>query len=54
LTGLVMTKEELIERIRQINRTAKPEFLSRFNEQQLREYLEHLMQVITQSVAGCA
>lgn len=48
-----MTKDELIERIRQINRTASPEFLSRFNEQQLREYLEHLSQISVQQVAVC-
>lgn len=48
-----MTKDELIERIRQINRTARPEFLSRFNEQQLREYLEHLRQIAVQQVAVC-
>jgi Mg/Co/Ni transporter MgtE len=48
-----MTKEELIERIRQINNTARVDFLNRFDEQQLREYLEHLMQITCHQVAAC-
>jgi hypothetical protein len=40
-----MDKKELIERICQINRTAKPEFLARFSEEELNAYLEHLMEV---------
>lgn len=38
-----MDKKQLIERICEINRTAKPEFLAKFSEQQLNAYLEHLM-----------
>jgi hypothetical protein len=38
-----MEKTELIESIREINRSAKPEFLARFSEEDLRAYLQHLM-----------
>lgn len=37
-----MDKKELIERICEINKSAKPEFLAKFSERQLAEYLEHL------------
>lgn len=37
-----MDKKELIERICEINRTAKPEFLAKFSERELAAYLEHL------------
>jgi hypothetical protein len=40
-----MDKKELIECIREINRSAKPEFLASFSEEQLRAYLDHLMEV---------
>ena len=40
-----MDKTELIECIREINKTAKPEFLARFCEKELRAYLEHLMEL---------
>lgn len=40
-----MTKMELIENVREINRTASIEFLSQFNEEQLQEYLDHLRQI---------
>jgi hypothetical protein len=38
-----MEKTELIESIREINKSAKPEFLARFSEEDLRAYLRHLM-----------
>jgi len=38
-----MTKPELIENICRINTTAKPEFLAAFSEEELNDYLEHLM-----------
>lgn len=38
-----MSKRELIEYICEINKTAKPEFLSGFGEEDLQTYLEHLM-----------
>lgn len=37
-----MDKKELISRICEINKSAKPEFLARFSEQELTAYLEHL------------
>ena len=40
-----MSKRELIDYIRQINKTAKPEFLARFKEKDLAAYLEHLMEL---------
>jgi hypothetical protein len=40
-----MDKTELIEEIREINKTAKPEFLAKFSEKELRAYLAHLMQL---------
>jgi hypothetical protein len=40
-----MDKKELIECIREINRSATPEFLASFSEEQLRAYLDHLMEV---------
>jgi hypothetical protein len=39
-----MDKKELIDRICEINKTAKPEFLAKFPERQLAAYLEHLRQ----------
>ncbi|MEN6425732.1 MAG: hypothetical protein ABFD90_11310 [Phycisphaerales bacterium] len=46
-----MDKIELIECIREINRTAKPEFLARFSEKELRAYLEHLMELNLEEAA---
>jgi hypothetical protein len=43
--ALRMDKKELIDRICEINRTAKPEFLAKFSEQDLNAYLEHLTQL---------
>ena len=40
-----MDKKELIDRICEINRTAKSEFLAKFSEQELNAYLEHLTQL---------
>lgn len=40
-----MSKTELIESIREINRSAKPEFLAEFSEEDLKSYLEHLQAV---------
>ena len=38
-----MSKRELIDCIREINKTAKPEFLAAFSAEDLKDYLEHLM-----------
>lgn len=40
-----MSKNELINCICEINKSANPEFLSNFTEEQLNEYLEHLMEL---------
>lgn len=37
-----MTKRQLIDEIREFNPTAQPGFLSQFQEDALRQYLEHL------------
>jgi hypothetical protein len=49
-----MDKKDLIDRICAINKTAKPEFLAKFSEEDLKAYLEHLMKLDLQelSVAG--
>ena len=40
-----MTKRELIERIRRMNPTARPEFLATFSEGELIAYLHQLQEV---------
>ena len=50
LKGLIMSKRELIDCIRQINRSAKPEFLANFAEKDLSCYLEHLMDLDLEKV----
>jgi hypothetical protein len=49
-----MSKKDLIDRICEINKTAKPEFLAKFSEEDLNAYLEHLAKLDLQesSVAG--
>jgi hypothetical protein len=37
-----MNKRQLIEGIRELNQTAQPEFLAQFDEDALRQYLQHL------------
>jgi len=39
-----MTKPELIEAVREFNQTASEEFLSQFDEDQLQEYIDHLLE----------
>lgn len=46
-----MDKTELIECIREINKTAKAEFLAKFSEQELNSYLEHLMELNPEELA---
>jgi hypothetical protein len=46
-----MSKRELIDCIREINSTASPEFLARFSEEQLQQYLEHLMELDLNTIA---
>lgn len=40
-----MTKRELIDCICEINKSARPEFLATFSEEDLKVYLEHLMEL---------
>ena len=46
-----MDKSELIESIREINKTARPEFLAEFSEEELNTYLEHLMELNLEAVS---
>lgn len=46
-----MSKRELIDCIREINQTASAEFLALFNEEQLQQYLEHLMELDLKELA---
>jgi len=48
-----MSKRELIDCICEINKSAKPEFLANFSEENLRVYLEHLMELDLEELAVC-
>lgn len=49
-----MSKRELIDCICEINRSAKPEFLANFTEDELNTYLEHLMELDVEAlVVSC-
>ena len=48
-----MGKRELIDCICEINRSAKPEFLAGFSEEDLSTYLEHLMELDLEELAVC-
>jgi hypothetical protein len=47
-----MDKSKLIERIREINRTAKAEFLAKFTPEELNAYLEHLMELESETLVA--
>jgi hypothetical protein len=49
-----MNKRELIDRICEINKSAKPEFLVTFSEEDLRNYLEHLMELNLEELVVCS
>jgi hypothetical protein len=49
-----MSKRELIDRICEINKTAKAEFLATFSEEELRNYLEHLKELNLEELIVCA
>ena len=49
-----MDKAEIIECIREINKTAKPEFLAKFSEKELTAYLEHLAKLDLEEVSASA
>jgi hypothetical protein len=38
----MLNKQQIIDRIREVNRSAAAEWLARFTDAQLRTYLEHL------------
>lgn len=46
-----MDKKELIDRICEINKGAKAEFLARFSERELIAYLEHLTELNLESLS---
>ncbi len=48
-----MSKRELIDYICEINRSAKPEFLAAFSEDDLSAYLDHLMELSLEDLALC-
>ncbi len=43
-----MTKREIIDRIMEINNSARPEFLATFSQESLQEYLDHLTEVLAE------
>jgi len=47
-----MTKRQLIDRIVEINRSASPEFLASFQDDELGKYLDHLQVVGTPRLTG--
>jgi len=49
-----MSKRELIDYICRINKTAKPEFLASFSEDDLNDYLEHLMELDLEELVVCS
>ena len=49
-----MSKRELIDCICEINKSAKPEFLAGFAEDELKNYLEHLMELDLEELLVCA
>ena len=51
---LRMSKRELIDYICEINRSAKAEFLSNFSEDELKIYLEHLMELDLEELTVCS
>jgi len=49
-----MSKRELIDCICEINKSASPEFLAAFSEEDLKAYLEHLMELDLEELALCS
>jgi len=48
-----MSKRELIDCICEINKSARPKFLAVFSEEELKDYLEHLMELNLAELAVC-
>ena len=46
-----MTKKELIDAICELNKTAKPEFLASFSEEDLESYRDHLLELDLEELA---
>jgi len=51
---VLMSKRELIDYICEINKSAKPEFLANFSEEELNAYLEHLMELDLEELSVCS
>jgi hypothetical protein len=49
-----MDKFELIESVRELNSTASVEFLSQFSENQLQEYIDHLLETSQEQLTAAA
>ena len=49
-----MSKRELIDCICEINKSARPDFLSKFSEDELKSCLEHLMELDLEELLVCA
>jgi hypothetical protein len=49
-----MNKRQLIDDIRRHNTTAQPQFLAQFDEEALKQYLEHLEQARLKHVRNAA
>ena len=49
-----MSKRELIDCICEINKSARPEFLANFSEEDLTIYLEHLMELDLEELVVCS
>ncbi|NIA07268.1 MAG: hypothetical protein GWP14_06475 [Actinobacteria bacterium] len=43
-----MSKREIIDRIMEINSSARPEFLAEFSQECLYEYMDHLNEVLSE------
>ena len=48
-----MSKRELIDRILEINRGARPAFLATFSAENLKDYLEHLKELDLKELVLC-
>ena len=49
-----MSKRELIDRICEINKSARPEFLADFSEEDLYTYLRNLMELNLEELVVCS
>ena len=46
-----MSKREIIDRIMEVNPSARPEFLANFSQESLADYLDHLKEVLAEQHA---